>query len=366
MELFVGGNIVIDTVIYLFMYLILAFIVFYKSKFAGFGKNQIYENCISLNVSQSLKGIFAIVIVMHHLSLHYFNDRIMLPFMQAGKYAVSAFFLLSGIGLMYSFLHKENYLKQFISHRLSKILIPSVLATIAYLIFDCLTGNKTEYNFLKIITGKDTIVMYSWFVYQIVLIYLVFYIVFRNIKNIKLAIIAFVAFTLIDMICFTLLGYDLYWEIGILCVSVGVVFVYEYDRIVEFFRKNYYISLILSGVIFVVSFVVMAAYLQEIENKSTTVIICELLVTNISCISFSVLLILVLLKFSFVNKITIFFGKISFEIYLFHGLVLTAISCIKGLPNSVIWLLVILVTVLVSAVANQCSKFVFKLLRLCK
>ena len=88
---------------------------------------------------------------------------------------------------------------------------------------------------------------------------------------------------------------------------------------------------------------------------------CELLVTNASCIVFCILVFLALMKFTLANKATAFFGKISFELYLYHGLILTLVSRIESIPNPVIWIIVIADSVAVSLLANTVSSRMLKI-----
>lgn len=64
-----------------------------------------------------LKGLLAILIVIHHLSL-YIDHKALYPFQCWGAPIVSLFFFVSGYGLMKSYMKNGKvYLLQFIANR---------------------------------------------------------------------------------------------------------------------------------------------------------------------------------------------------------------------------------------------------------
>ena len=353
----------INKLIYVFIYVAFAFLVLYRAKFMGVKGNQFNEDCFSLDACRSIKGICAVVVIMHHLSLHFYNDRIMLPFMQSGKYAVSVFFFFTGFGLMKSFLSKPNYFKHFISTRLSKVLIPSIVAGIVYCIVESIGLTEKNISIMKLVLGKELIIPYSWFVYQIVLVYVAFYFIFKYIRNIKVGVIIFFTLTVIDVLLFAVLGYELFWSIGIVCVVLGVLFAYKFDEILKLVKKKYYLLTAFCSALFAFLFVLMSAYFQDIENKNSLDIALELIITNATCILFCLLLVLVIMKFRIGNRATDFFGKISFELYLYQGLAFEFLFQSTSIPNPVVWMLSFALCVSISVLANASTNRGFGLMK---
>ena len=60
--------------------------------------------------SNKIKGLLALLIIIHHLSIYIKETILLKVFTIVGVIAVSAFFFYSGYGLMTSYLKKENYL----------------------------------------------------------------------------------------------------------------------------------------------------------------------------------------------------------------------------------------------------------------
>ena len=68
-------------------------------------------------------------------------------------------------------------------------------------------------------------------------------------------------------------------------------------------------------------------------------------------------------KLSIENKITLFLGKISYEIYLIHGFIFTLVSRIfKSIESGFYLLLSIIITVLLSIIVNYISKKIINIL----
>lgn len=86
------------------------------------------------------KAILPLLIILHHsASLQY-----MQPFSKIGIPVVCWFFLMSGYGLMYSFMNKKDYIAGFLSKRLSILLVPFVMAAIVYGTFTAVIGGGVK------------------------------------------------------------------------------------------------------------------------------------------------------------------------------------------------------------------------------
>lgn len=84
-----------------YIILILLFLSFFNLKIAG--KNSFWNNYLSYSESQSLRGIFALIVVLHHLAtgieIHSSVSLVYRIFLYAGPWAVMMFFFLSGYGV---------------------------------------------------------------------------------------------------------------------------------------------------------------------------------------------------------------------------------------------------------------------------
>ena len=98
-------------------------------------KSDMNKNYLSIDTCNSLRGLFALTVVFHHLSQIIQGGYLFSKFSQIGYLAVSMFFFLSGCGLQKSFINKENYLEKYLANRLPKIIIPYVVANLVYICF---------------------------------------------------------------------------------------------------------------------------------------------------------------------------------------------------------------------------------------
>ena len=135
----------------------------------------------SKDATLPLRGVLALCIVLHHLSLRlmymipeasFFN---LSEFIKWGEPIDSVFFFMSGYGLIKSFLKKgTNYLDGFLTGRLSKIMIPYIICCVLYIPFN----NNNLSSILGLETWKSDcpFLPSSWFVIIIFISYLFFYI----------------------------------------------------------------------------------------------------------------------------------------------------------------------------------------------
>ena len=123
------------------------------------------------------KAILPIMIVLHHFAFFYGTPPF---FAKLGLPIVACFFLMSGYGLMASYLNKgEKYFEGFIWHISNKLLIPYLLAVIVYIPFVLIIRAE---SIVKYITETNFIdwLRFSWFVWVLLGGYLLFYLVFKT------------------------------------------------------------------------------------------------------------------------------------------------------------------------------------------
>lgn len=86
--------------------------------------------------SCALKGILALGVVLSHLQIYCFKPH---DYPIVNQFAILAqvgvFFFISGYGLVAGYTRKgDEYLHGFLRHRVTKIITPLLIATVAYLI----------------------------------------------------------------------------------------------------------------------------------------------------------------------------------------------------------------------------------------
>lgn len=125
--------------------------------------SKVYD--FSRDKSAFLKAFLPFLIIIHHcacIGVPYLG-----PMKLAGVTVCTWFFLVSGYGLMVSFEQKgDAYLTGFIKKRLSKIMIPYIVAFVAYIVWK----QAVEHVDLTVYFASqnfDHWLPYSWFVFVI-------------------------------------------------------------------------------------------------------------------------------------------------------------------------------------------------------
>lgn len=95
------------------------------------------------NLTDVIKWIAAIAVVISHLFTFYMHNPTLAAECRFGSLSVSIFFFLSGYGLICSYsLKGEKYLKGFLIHRMGKVIIPLLTAYAIYIPLLKLINNR--------------------------------------------------------------------------------------------------------------------------------------------------------------------------------------------------------------------------------
>ena len=152
--------------------------------------------------SKNILGLFAILIMMHHLGQKVSASWVpasvrqhgLEPFVPIGYLLVSFFFFCSGYGLRKRMKEDEDYFKGFLVRRTNRILMIFVITNIIYLIVRHLYGSV----YLPINP-------YSWFVYAIIAMYFGFFFIYRK-ENRFSHILMAVWILIYSIICYILIS----------------------------------------------------------------------------------------------------------------------------------------------------------------
>ena len=186
------------------------------------------------------KAVLPIMIVLHHLSFFYGSPP---GFARLGLPLVACFFLMSGYGLMTSYMNKgQKYFQGFIAHVFNKLLIPYLVAVIVYVPFILFVQQVNVLEYLSTTNFIDWL-RFSWFVWVILGGYLLFFLIFRthitDKRKISLYAIASLSYYLLciyvlkdKLPCLYRTSYAL---------LVGLLWTYYEPRIVRFLNTKYMI-----------------------------------------------------------------------------------------------------------------------------
>lgn len=297
---------------------------------------------LGVKSTTGLKGFLALGIVFHHLSQWVTTGTEFSNFGYMGTYIVSVFFFLSGYGLYVQNERKESYLDNFLVKRLSKILIPLIIISSIYLIYRSINGQVLSSSFFIDLFKKGSTVIYNgWFVDIIILMYIFFYISFRMFSDKTIAILVNTVLIIFYIVLAIKLGYGFWWYNSSIPFVLGLVWAKNKENIDRLLKKYYFIPLVSVTVLLFIShqysFILQKFHL--VDNYSYA------LAANIDNVIFTLFFILIVRKIDFSNKYLLFLGKISFELYMIHGLVMSIFGkhFVTSRLNDVIFTILVLI-----------------------
>lgn len=293
-----------------------------------------------------IRGILSLVILFHHFSSTY-EFPLSNQGQPYGEVVVSIFFFFSGYGIFFQYIkQKENYLYGFLSKRLLKILPSFIIISVFALVVQL----TTDINILEMGGGKKgcIIIPNGWFVYASLFYYFAFFLIVKFFREPKLLVLLMVFISLIWMVSTYLLGLGDWWWKSCIAFNIGSLYALKED----FFGGNnkLYKYLLLTLIFCVLPYIFEIRtgslyYFKIFEN------LFPLLLAIIPCNR------ILCKQNAKTTKYAKKIGKISYEIYLLHGIVIIIVNNIfPDIMISYAFLLIIIMTILLSFVINFISK----------
>lgn len=268
---------------------------------------------------KSLKGIFALVVLMHHLyqSTDIIDNRYLGAIFQAlGFFAVSIFFFLSGYGLQMSYcIKKQDYIKVFLKKKVMPFYCVIILLIAIYWPARILMGEIVDpLNVVRSFFFGMTIISKGWYLQAQLFLYLLFLCVWHFIKNDSVKQVVLFSIVIVHTALCISFDVSITRYISLLGFVLGIFWADKrMDIFVQLEKKRIYIlSVVFCLVAMAVTFGIwqLAGGWISIFSQG----ICQLL--------FVVFIILLTQKIQIVNSITMHLGVYSFEIYIVQGLFL--------------------------------------------
>ncbi len=313
------------------------------------GKGEWKEDFLSLPVSKALLGMFAVLIVLHHIAQTLGNLEMekgpLVVLEQVGVIFVGMFFFFSGYGLLHSKMSKENYLSGFLKKRLPGILVPfyfCIIIFVAFALIMKLPMSTTE--MVAYLCGWCLINTHMWYIVEIAFLYVAFFIIFRFVKNTKVGIALMAAVITGIVVASMLSGHgpecasDMWlqgewWFNTTYMFLIGMLVAQHENAIVEFAKKYYAVLLLICVLAAVGLFFPTAQMLEEgnyycefapeLSVGQIFVIKGKTFLCQFGMVFFAECTILLLMmKVRCQNAVMDFLGKISLELYLIHNLYL--------------------------------------------
>ena len=322
----------------------------------------------SIENTNALKGLLALGVILSHLSSVVENQVPGFSVSSFGYICVGCFFSLSGYALVVSQEKNENYFIGFLKNRFTKILIPYILMLIIYVFVNVVIGNESVRGFFdSFVYGYP--VSNSWYVFGCLYCYFSFYLAFNSKKRNKIIKVILVLLLIIIYIVITsfIFKWGDWWYKTVICFPIGIIWGLNKQKINVLFQKignKYWLIVLLFSMVFTGAY-----FLPAINNRLFHIDIISItdLTDVLMGVTFSLLMIIFLYKINFINAITSYFGKISYEVYLYHGLIIKALMMFWSSYDSkfavhqeLLSVMVFVITIVVATIFNRVDTLIIR------
>lgn len=311
------------------------------------------EDYLSYKNTKCLKGIFAVLILLHHLYQYSKINTIWCVkfFLNSiGELAVAMFFFFSGYGLMTSYVKKgKDYVDGMVKNKIEPFYLTYIIMSNIYILLYSFIGREISAELiLKTLTFGQTIIEFGWYLQTILIFYLMFYIIFKFCKSTIIKSI-FLATGWISycMIC-VILRLPTTWYVSSLAFLLGIWWSYNNEKIYKLLTDkkiifiNSTIALILFFILFVFGIKPILPTNLRVISKTISNVIFVILAMHI-CYFYGNSRIIY-------NNITEKLGNISYEIYVSQGIFLILFRSGKiYIDNTYVYIIVTFISTILFA-----------------
>lgn len=298
-----------------------------------------------------MKGVCCIIVVMVHIPAGFQN-----PVQDAiGSFAfvgVTLFFMVSAYGMQLSAERKPAYLKHFWRNRLLALLVPCLLINLCVCFINWMLHGSASLNVLwKINNYVVVLLVYCLWFYVVMFFKEKLSISHTWITDALLAG-GVVVSSLYSYVCAG--GSEVSAAMGWCYERYGLVWGLLFYRFMPSVKRWLSGKRLLKAAIFLL--LSLSLGLLYLRYK-TLYFYGEYLLKVALGLAIIVWMLLVTVKRQFGNKMSLYLGNISYEVYLSHGFVMAVLAVLApGIPSGVFILLTYVVTILFAAVVSMAAK----------
>lgn len=262
------------------------------------------------------KGIAAIIIMLHHISFRLTNLPVYVkPIWYIAFPIVGFFFFMSGYGLTCGLMQKQNYLQGFLSKRLLNIVVPYVIVALGWIGLEIYGGQTLVRAFAEAFTIQY--VQPLWFIWVIIVAYIVFYIVFKY-AGLTTGVYWFAGITIAYILISAFVNPRDEMYASVIGMPLGVIWAVYQDEINTFYKRHFWSKEVAIAAAFVILFsgrLLLSA--KGIENQ-----LLHVLLRNLITVLFIEVIATLIQKVKIKNRVAMWLGSISYEIYIVHPFIL--------------------------------------------
>lgn len=278
--------------------------------FSGVKSNSEYMENTKPNNFTVFKGLFAILILFHHVSQQ-FEVTYFSIFRYIGSLIVGGFLLLSGFGLTRSYIRSgKQYFNGYFADKIVVLFVPWAICWCINDLIPKLLNGQPEYFF-----------GISWFIVCMVFLYIGFYLSFNN--NFRIIVKLFIM-TISIVIYGTIVLYMIkkqinpslfsrvgnWWIYPVPTFLLGILWALYQDKINDFMNNKRLTILLFIGL----------SCITNIALRSTKYPIFAGIIADFS---FALLLIIIISHVNLKNRVLLKVGNYSFEFFIVHTLFMT-------------------------------------------
>lgn len=312
--------------------------------------------------SQLLKFVASLIVVVGHEACFYgVHNETFMRETGLGAFCVSFFLFMSGYGLLYSFVKKQQRLSwQWLWARMVKLVVPALTAMALFVIAETVVGK--EVNWSKLLTYgfvSDTNLRYGWYVSEIIVLYIAFFAFYRYLSIRRSTILLSLAIGVAATVM-VIMKCAIWYVLGLPCFVLGLLLAkcdVEGKTILNVHLSKLQIKLLLSVAV-VLFFLSKDFYLVQgllpVLDKWRYALAAKFL----SNIVFIVVVTYVLMRMP-VCKVMVNRGGYFYEVYLVQGA--TLLVCRELITND--WLFVmlgLLCTIIVAKGMSMINSWIVK------
>ena len=290
-------------------------------------KGEWNEEVLSFRQTKAFLGFCSIVVLLHHCaqrtSAGWIKPSVIRPglnpFLPVGYLCVAMFFFCSGFGMYTSHREKPDFFKHYLKRRILPLVIPAVFMWLVFRAVEIIKNYKIPDPFIL------NVFHYVWYVPVLLVLYILFYIGFGLIKNEKAGFLIIFIATIIYIATAEYYTPGTWWYNTHHLFLVGMLTARFSEKIMNVLKKGYILWLILSVIVFVVTFISGSYFYVVIEMTKnykwySIVETVSLYGQLISAFTIVLLMVLIGMKVKIGNKVLMFFGSFTLELYLVHPL----------------------------------------------
>lgn len=277
-------------------------------------------NYLSKENSNCLRGIFAIIIMLLHITQFHpisINPYVSYVIVSLGYLSVSVFFFFSGYGLKEAYLKKTDYLKNFFKHRILPTYGTYLLVMAIYLVCFLAVGRRFSYlSLLKSVLLYSTIVNNGWFFFALIVLYILFYVTHRFLKKHPIQMAGMILGLLLWCAACIYFDFGHWLYLSVFAYYLGMEWSFYKEKINDFAgtKKGWITGLCIIGTGFVITY--LLGHMYRLPES------IYFFFQTLSAIFFPALIMWLCMKIPVQCSVTKFLGKYSKYIYAMHGLVL--------------------------------------------